>query len=202
MPPNRVRSLAGGSAVLAAVTAVVVWLGPFTSTGATLVSGGKSQAIPAAELVEVRTGSGRAVPLAPTRMARAEVARGLPTARAMTIDAMPGGGALQVGSEKFERGLASYSGCAGIWDVPAGFSEFIARFGVAPATPANVRLTFTVVADGRSAFRSQPMTSADSPQTIRASLGNARTVTLRVETQFPSGAIGLGIWIEPTLLRR
>jgi hypothetical protein len=186
-------------------TAGEIFLGDqlsFTAAGATLTVAGKTQTIPVVELAEIRTGPGRAMPLAITRMARAEVARGLPAARAMTIDATPDGGALQVGSEKYEHGLASYSGCAGTWEVPANFSEFIGRFGVAPATPPNVRLTFTVVADGRSIFRSQPMTSADSPQTIRASLGNARTVTLRVETQFPSGAIGLGIWIEPTLLRR
>jgi hypothetical protein len=162
----------------------------FNSTGVTLITAGKSQQISIPELAEVRAGPGRATSLATTRMARMEVARGLPAGRGISSNKLGDGSALQVGPEQFEHGLASHSGCAAIWEVPANFTELVGRFGVAPATAPNVRLTFFVSADGRSVFRSQPMTSADSPQTLRASLGNARTVTLRVETQFPSGAIG------------
>ncbi len=174
----------------------------FTPGGATLTVAGKPVIIPAADLAEIRAGPGRAQALATMRMARAEVARGLPQGRGFSIDALPDGGALQVGPERFDHGLASFSGCAATWEIPPNLAEFAGRIGVASTTPPNVRLTFSVLADGRSVFRSPPMTAADPPQSIRASLGSARTVTLRVETQFPSGAVGIGIWVEPTLLRR
>jgi hypothetical protein len=174
----------------------------FASAGATLVTAGKSVLIATPELAEVRAGAGRSMPLATARMARMEAGRGFPPGKAISIDAMADGSSLQIGPDRFEHGLVMYSGCAGIWDVPANFTELAGRFGVGPATPPNVRLTFSVLADGRSVFRSQPITSADAPQVLRASLGTSRTVALRVETQFPSGAIGVGIWVEPTLLRR
>jgi hypothetical protein len=173
-----------------------------STAGLTLQAGGKTQLVPAAEIAEIRAGSGRAFSLALARPANTQFAPGITPARGMSIDALPDGSALQIGPDRFEKGLSLASGSAASWEVPPGFAEMVGRCGVAPTTPANVRLTFIVLADGRSIFRSPPMTSADSPQTIRAPLGRARVITLRVETQFPAGAVGLGVWTEPTLLQR
>jgi len=157
--------------------------------------------IPVGEVVEVRAGTSRFRTLADMETSRIETALGTP-GKPFALHAMPDGTALQVGPDRFDRGVSAWTNCAIGWAVPAGFTELIGRCGVAPSVPANVRLAFAVYADGKLAFRSQPLTSADLPQSFSAKLAGARMVALRVEPQFPSTARGVGVWIEPVLLRR
>jgi hypothetical protein len=157
--------------------------------------------IPLADLAEVRAGASRYRALADLETARVEVAHGSPNP-AFALHAQPDGAPLAVGPDRFARGIGAWTNCAIGWAVPAGFTELIGRCGVAPGTPPNVRLAFAVYADGRLIFRSPPLTTADLPQSFSAKLAGARTVALRVEPQFPSNARGVGIWIEPVLIRR
>jgi hypothetical protein len=157
--------------------------------------------IPAAEIAEVRAGPSRHRALADLETSRVETALGTP-GKAFALHAMPDGAPLAVGPDRFDRGVSAWTNCAVGWAVPMGFTELIGRCGVAPNVPPNVRLAFAVYADGKLAFRSQPMTSADAPQAFAAKFAGARTVALRVEPQFPSTARGVGVWIEPVLLRR
>jgi hypothetical protein len=155
----------------------------------------------AAELAEVRAGASRYRALADLETLRVEVAHGSPNP-AFALHAQPDGAPLAVGPDRFARGVGAWTNCAIGWTVPAGFTELIGRCGVAPGTPPNVRLAFAVYADGRLIFRSPPLTTADWPQPFSAQLAGARTVALRVEPQFPTGARGVGVWIEPVLIRR
>jgi hypothetical protein len=168
----------------------------------TITRAGKIFTVPKEELASISAGAARHLPIATVQPTRVEVALGTPEGHAFILHTLPGGSPLQVGSEVFPRGIASFTQCALTWEIPAGMTTLVGRFGVAPAVPSNIRLAFAVYADGRPSFRSKPMTSAESAQSFRANLGAARLLTLRIEPQFPSNARGTGIWVEPTLLRR
>jgi hypothetical protein len=172
----------------------------FDAVGLVLNSGGKLQTIPLADLAELRAGPAHYQSLASLQPARVEVALGSPV-KPYSIDMMLDSTALKVGPDQFPSGIAAWTNCAITWAVPPGMGELVGRVGVPPGVPPNVRLAFVIYADGRIAWRSQPMTSSDTPQTFRAALGGARAVALRVEPHFPSSATGLGIWISPTLLK-
>jgi hypothetical protein len=147
--------------------------------------------IPVAEVVEVRSGTSRYRTLADMETSRIETALGTP-GKPFALHALPMAprcrSAPTASTAACRRGRIAPS--AG--RCPRASAELIGRCGVAPSVPANVRLAFAVYADGKLAFRSQPLTSADLPQSFSAKLAGARMVALRVEPQFPSTARGVG----------
>ena len=172
--------------------------------GALLLRGGllDGQKIDAPDVAEIRAGAARFQPLATLWPARVTPPPGVAADAALGVDAMIGGGTFTLPDRTLAHYLDAVIGGTPVWEVPAGMTVVTGQFVVPPKVAPNYRLVFAVYADGRSVFRSSPMSISDPPQSFRVTLGAARAVALRVEPHFPSSATGSGIWIEPTLLRR
>jgi hypothetical protein len=163
------------------------------------LDGGK---IETKDVVEIRAGPARYQPLATAKPARIDPPLGVSAEAAFGVDQTLTASAFTLPDRVIQHYLDTMVGCTPVWAVPPGMTLFNAVVVVSPKVPAANRLVFAVYADGRQAFRSQPMTVADPPLPIRIDFGPARALSLRVEAQFPTNATGDGIWIEPTMLRR
>ena len=172
--------------------------------GALLLRGGllDGQKIDAPDVVEIRAGAARFQPLAALRPGRITPPTGVAVEAALAVDASLGSGTFTLPGRTIQHYVDAAIGCTAIWEVPAGMTVLTGQFVAPPKLPPNYRLVFTVYADGRSVFRSSPMTITDPPQSFRFTFGPARALALRIEAQFPTNATGSGVWIEPTLLRR
>ncbi len=154
------------------------------------------------ELVEIRAGTGRYQPLTMLKPARVEPLAGRKLEQCFAVDKTLAGEPLDSLGATHGRGFESAVGVAATWEVPAGFNALAMQVVVPAGVPPANRLVFAIYADGRPIIRSAPLTSADKPVPLRATLGSVRTVSLRVEAGFPTSATGSGVWLEPILLRK
>lgn len=147
-------------------------------------------------LAELRAGTARYLPLTQLKPA------GVPAAGRLALDKTLAGEPLTSEDSAPVRGIESAVGEVGSWEVPTGFTVLSARVRVPADVPPINQLAFVVYADGRAVFRSPVLTSGDTAVEVRAPLGNARSIALRVEGVSPTNAAGRGLWLEPALLRR
>ena len=154
------------------------------------------------DLVEIRAGSTRYQPLTALKPARVEVPPGRKIEQCFAVDKTLAGDPLDTLGAAHGRGFESALGTAATWEVPAGFNVLNMQVAVPAGVPPINRLIFAIYADGRPITRSVQLSSSDKPTQLRATLGNVRSVSLRVEAGFPSNATGTGLWLEPTLLRK
>ena len=150
------------------------------------------------EIAEIR--AGRYLALAGLKPAKIEVppGRGVPEA-AFAVDRRISG---EVFGEAGSRGIESAVGVAAVWALTGEYTVLSVQVSVPPEVPPVNKLIFAIYADGKLVTRTSQLTSQDRPQTLRAQIGAARVLVLRVEAGFPTNATGTGLWIEPTLLRR
>ncbi len=152
------------------------------------------------EIAEIRAGPGRYVALAGLKPAKIEVPPGRGVAEAaFAVDRRISGEAF---GEAGSRGMESAVGVAAVWALTGEYTVLSVQVSVPPEVPPVNKLIFAIYADGKLITRTSQLTSQDRPQTLRAQLGAARVLALRIEAGFPTNAVGTGLWIEPTLLRR
>ena len=112
-------------------------------------------------------------------------------------------------NEKWPKAIAAIaddnSMAAVEYQLPASVSRIQGRVGVFSPSDAKPDqqpggpLVFEVVADGRVAWRSPPMTKRDAVQAFRADIRGATTIELR--TQTTSGYCAWGAWLDPQVVR-
>ena len=152
------------------------------------------------EIAEIRAGPGRYLALAGLKPAKIDVPPGRGVAEAgFAADRRISGGSF---GEAGSRGIESAVGVGAVWALTGEYTVLNVQVSVPPEVPPVNKLIFAIYADGRLVTRTSQLTSQDRPQTLRAQLGSARALVLRVEAGFPTNAAGTGLWIEPTLLRR
>jgi len=156
----------------------------------------------AKDLVEIRAGTGRYLPLTTRKPARVDPLPGRKLEQCFAVDKTIAGEPLDTLGATHGRGFEAVLGVAATWEVPPGFNTLTMQVAVPASVPPVNRLIFAIYADGRPVSRSGPLTSADKPTPLRAALGNVRSISLRVEAGFPTNATGSGLWLEPTLLRK
>ena len=171
---------------------VAPWKGSLTLRGAHF----ESLSLKPEEIAELRAGSARYQPLTHLKPAR------IPAPQHFAIDKTLAGESLIAEDGSPARGIESAVGEAGAWELPTGFTVLTVRVRVPADVPPINKLIFVIYANGRAVHRSPALTSESAAVTLRAPLGTARSLALRVEGVSPADSAGRGIWIEPILLRR
>jgi len=153
--------------------------------------------VPLADVVEIRAGASRMVPLDDMKPTRVDPAPGRDAARCFAADRALDGGALKLGSRTAPAGFECATGATVWWKPPPCAGTFFALVAASPETPAGQKLTFTVFADGKLAGRSAPLAAGDPAAVLRCVVPGTESLALRID-----GAGGSGVWAEPMLLRR
>lgn len=153
--------------------------------------------IPVADLVEIRAGASRMVPMDGIKPARVDAAPNREAAASFAANRALGGGELKLGVSPVAAGFECVAGAA-VWWMPApGAGTFSAIVAAGADTPSGQKLIFAVYADGKLAGRSAPLGAGDAPAVLRCAVAGKESLVLRIE-----GAAGSGTWAEPMLLRR
>ncbi len=152
--------------------------------------------IPVADIVEIRAGASRMVPMDGFQPTRIDPAPNRDAATSFAANRALGGGELKLGISPVAAGFECAAGAAIWWKAP-GAGTFSAIVAASAETPAGQKLTFSVYADGKLAGRSAPLGADDPPAVLRCAVPGADSLVLRIE-----GAAGSGTWAEPMLLRR
>jgi len=134
------------------------------------------------EVVEIRAGASRCRPVSTFGLLRAEPAEGL--------HLLP------------ERGFTMAAKCVASCVAPTGFTEFVARVAADDSTPADQKMVFSVLADGRVLARSPALTGGEAPQLLRVALSGVHNLILRVDATANATADTKGHWIQAFFLRR
>lgn len=153
--------------------------------------------VPFADLVEIRAGASRILPLDDFKPTRTDPAPGRDAARCFAANRALDGGALKLGTHAVAAGFECATGATVWWKPSPGAGTFFALVAASADTPAGQKLTFTVYADGRLAGRSAPLAAGDPAAVLRCAVPGAESLALRIE-----GTSGTGVWAEPMLLRR
>ena len=149
------------------------------------------------DLVEIRAGASRMVPMDAIKPARIDPAPNRDAAASFAANRALGGGDLKLGISPVAAGFECATGAA-VWWMPApGAGTFSAIVAASADTPSGQKLTFAVYADGKLAGRSAPLGAGDAPAVLRCAVPGKESLVLRIE-----GAAGSGTWAEPMLLRR
>ena len=97
-----------------------------------------------------------------------------------------GGGSLQIGSQKFERGVGTHAESIAVYDVAGKAIAFDADVGidaeVFPGENGNASIRFLVKADGRTVAETGVLKGKRDPVHVHADLAGAKTVELLVST--------------------
>ena len=153
--------------------------------------------IPVSELVEIRAGASRMVPMDGFKPARIDPAPNGDAAKSFAANQSLDGGELKLGISPVAAGFECATGAAVWWKPAPGPGTFSAIVAAGAGTPAGQKLTFSVYSDGKLAGRSAPLGAGDAPSVLRCAVQGAESLVLRIE-----GAGGSGTWAEPVLLRR
>ena len=157
--------------------------------------------IDAKDVSEIRAAARRYQSLTELKPSRLAVPTGQTGPAALEIDQSLSHQPISVWGASVNHGIDAGVGVAATWELPPGFSTFVARAGLPSGTDPVVQVTFAAYVDGRQAFRSQPFKANDGPQAIYANISGARTLSLRVESTGVTPAIS-GVWIDPLLIRK
>ena len=153
--------------------------------------------IPVSELVEIRAGASRMVPMDGFKPTQIDPAPNRDAATSFAANRALGGGELKLGIAPAAAGFECATGAAIWWKPAPGAGTFSAVVAAATETPAGQKLTFSVYADGKLAGRSAPLGAGDPPAVLRCAVPGRDSLVLRIE-----GGEGSGTWAEPMLLRR
>ena len=88
---------------------------------------------------------------------------------------------MRIGGQSFDRGIGVHSRSVLTYDVPQGFRQLAATIGIDEAVGDQGNAIFRVLADGKEAFNSGPVTGRDAPRPLLASIEGARQIQLVVE---------------------
>ncbi len=165
----------------------------FTSTGVSLrdsILG--TVLLPGTEIAEISAGPGRFEHLVSAKPFRIDPPADIAPELALT-KREPGADG--------QPGLIAAVNAAITYSIPPGFTVFAGIASIPATVPVGIPLVFAVYIDGKRAFQSPAMTSADTARPIRFVFGAARHITLRIE---PGATAPGGLsaeWLAPTLLK-
>src|SRR5262249_35987468 len=108
---------------------------------------------------------------------------------------------LNCGDTIWEQGIVSPPGASVSYRIPSGTQAFRCCLSVPTQLSSKAAIRFVVLADGKEVYKSAVMTSHDKPQSIRVPLDQARSLTLRVETEKELELPMIGVWGNPLVLR-
>jgi len=110
---------------------------------------------------------------------------------------------IRVNGQLLEDGVAVPAGTELAHDLKGLYRRFSATVGVDDGAPADARLIFVLVGDGRELMRSGPMKKGDVPRPVRVNIAGIRSLVLKVS---PVGELeprrrwGLqGAWLDARL---
>ncbi len=116
----------------------------------------------------------------------------------ISIDRGPDGW-LSIGGRRYARAIACHATSTCSYDLAGKYSSFVAEVGLASGPGSAV---LKVVVDGKTAFDSGAVTSADKPRALCVSVASARELRLVVEAGADGDAVGdRAVWGWPTLIR-
>jgi hypothetical protein len=88
---------------------------------------------------------------------------------------------MQIGDQKFERGIGMHSQAALTYELPGPFSKLAAVIGIDRAVAPLGHVVFRVTADGKEVFNSGAVTGRDAPLAIDVPINGAKRVQLLVD---------------------
>jgi len=88
---------------------------------------------------------------------------------------------IRIGDQSFDQGIGVHSHSVLTYDVPQGFCRLAATIGIDQAVGGQGNVIFRVLADGKEVFNSGPVTGADPPRPLLATIDGARQIQLIVE---------------------
>ncbi|HEY3899815.1 MAG TPA: NPCBM/NEW2 domain-containing protein [Chthoniobacter sp.] len=135
-----------------------------------------------AAITEIRAGASRCRPVTTFGALHAEPAEGL--------EILPDRG--------FNLATKSVASCV----APPGFTELRVKVAADESTPPDVRLVFSVSADGRTLARSSALSVADPAQNLRIPLSGVHNLVLRVDATGATTSALHGRWVQALFLRQ
>lgn len=91
------------------------------------------------------------------------------------------GGVLQMGDTIYLRGLGAHAPSVMEYEIPEGYTEFVARVGIDAGSRGQGSAVARVLLDGAEVFASSTLTEESGPVDVRVPLGDARQLTVRAE---------------------
>jgi hypothetical protein len=147
------------------------------------------------DVAEIHAGGGRVQPLAeltPTVKANGG---------AFAVDATSVGLSAMVAGMRSQRTVTMTNGAQASYPLNGEAQLFTCRAGVPRGVLPTVAVRFIVLLDGHEAWRSGARSSLDEPVDVSVKLGEAKTLTLAVESSRPAGSVGaVGAWCDPALV--
>jgi hypothetical protein len=145
------------------------------------LAGGLQVTLPVAELCEIRLRSDRVVFLSDLDPAEYAFEPFATTRWPYRRDRSVANRPLHIGGQGFERGLGMHAQSTLTYDLPGEFNRLAAVIGIDAGAAPLGNVIFRVIADGKEAFNSGPVTGRDAPRPINVPIAGARRVQLIVE---------------------
>lgn len=151
-------------------------------------------------ILSIEQRGGRLVYLSDMEPKRIEVRPFLDDALPPRMDASAIGTPIQLGAERFSKGIGARSFTRIDYDA-AGFEKFLAKIGVDQAAGESASLICRVLVDGQPAFDSGELTSNSAPVAVAVPLMNAQVVSLVVDYGKRGDMGDLADWASARFLR-
>lgn len=108
---------------------------------------------------------------------------------------------LQLGEEKFDRGIGCHAPCALSYQLDDRFSRFVAVVGIDAATRGRGDAVFSVLADGKKLFEKRLM-GGEKPARISLPVSGVRSLELRVDAGEGFDLGDHADWADAILVRK
>jgi hypothetical protein len=158
---------------------------------------GRSLAVEAKEIAQLRLGGARADSLADMKPAKID-----PMApESYLLDATPAGVSIALRNCTISRGICIGAGASVSYALEGKYRTFSARAGVPAAMTPLAQVRFVVLADGKEVYRSGEQTSVADATAVVVSVNGVKMLTLRVEGAQGGDLGAIGVWGDPSLIR-
>lgn len=153
-----------------------------------------------ADLIDITAGSSRfqsLLDLKPTKV-DAPPNRSTP---AWAPDATTVGLPMSLGGKPAERGIGLSAGATLTYALDGNYRILILRLGVPDGVLPTNPVRFTLIADGKELFKSNPLTTLDDPAVLTVPIADVKQLTIRLDATLPDLPGGAGLVADPAVVK-
>ena len=144
------------------------------------------------DVAQISAGAGRFASLADIKP---QAAFGL------SLDSTGAGLPMNLGGIPCERGLTISAGSSATWNLAGAYRTLTFKCGVPRGVLPTAPVRFIVLSDGKELYKSPPRTSQDEPLAASVSVGDAKSLTLKVESTLSPALPTPGLWGDVALVK-
>lgn len=113
------------------------------------------------------------------------------------VDEMLAPSPLTVNGQHYAHGLTAFIGSEAEFDLHGLYDTFTASVGVDDNSRGEPTAEFSVIADGKELWRSEPLKKGDPAVAVNVPIQGLRKLTLRTKNPGANGRRGQADWLEP-----